>query len=324
MAILTGNNAKLQVGVELAYGTPVDAVQEYAFFSESFKEEREKKTEGVIIGSKGEPANYTTKIQTKGEFSCLARPDDIGYILGAALGEEAAVTTVGTTGKKHTFTAIDMAESASLPSLTVVIDRIADIFTYSGVKIDNMTLDASAGEMVKLTVSCIGKDEEGGGEIQTLTKSALKPFLFSGGIVKFASTSIEVTSVNFEYANNLQADIQTNLTGQYIYEPQPGERAITIKVDTLFNDESLSQYTSYYKNDTTFALELKFQSTETIETGLYYSLTISIPVCQITTSDFSVSGKDTLKHSFTLKAIDSVTSELITIELVNKNGETYI
>ncbi|MEM4260537.1 MAG: phage tail tube protein [Candidatus Woesearchaeota archaeon] len=324
MAILTGNKAKLQIGKETTWGTLVTTTQEYAFFSEDLKETREKKVEGVIVGAKGEPANYTTKIQVEGGFSCLARPDDIGYLIGGALGAEGTVITQGTNGKKHTFTAIEMSESASLPSFSVKIDRVADIFGYSGFKIDELKLSGSAGDFVKVDVKGVGKNEEVGTTLASLSKSSRRPFKFTGGSLTFGTTDIEITSFDFNYKNNLQKDIQTNLTGLYTYEPQPAQRQITFNIETLFDDNSIEQYTDYYKTDNTFALELKFTSDEEIETGLNYSMTITISTCQITTSDFGVKGTEVLKHSFSLKAIDSISDELITVELVNTNASKYI
>lgn len=324
MAILTGNKAKLQIGKETTWGTLVTTTQEYAFFSEDFKETRDKKVEGVIVGSKGEPANYTTKVQVEGGFSCLARPDDVGYLLGGALGSEGTVETAGTSGKKHTFTAIDIDETTDLPSFSVKIDRIADIFGYSGFKIDELKLSASAGDFIKLDVKGVGKSESVGQTLASLTKSTRRPFKFSGGTLKFDTTSIEITSFDFDYKNNLQKDIQTNQTGLYTYEPNPAQRQITMSIETLFNDASMTQYSDYYKTDDTFAIELEFTSDEEIETGLNYSMTITIPVAQITSSDFGVKGTEALKHSFSLKAIDSISSELITIELVNTNASKYI
>jgi len=324
MSILTGNKAKLQIGKETTWGTLVTTTQEYAFFSEEFKETREKKVEGVIVGSKGEPANYTTKIQVEGGFSCLARADDIGYLLAGTLGSEGTITDVGTNGKKHTFTALEMSESSSLPSFTIKIDRIADKFAYSGFKIDELKLSGSAGDFVKVDVKGVGKDETTGTTLASLSKSSRRPFKFSGGTLKFGTTSIEITSFDFNYKNNLQKDIQTNLTGLYTYEPQPAQRQITLNIETIFDDNSLTQYTNYYKTDDTFALELEFESEEEIETGLNYSMKIIIPTIQITSSDFGVKGTDVLKHSFSLKAIDSISSELVTIELINTNANKYI
>lgn len=322
--ILTGNKARLQVGLEDAFGTLDTTTVEYAFLQESLKENREKKTEGVIVGCKGEPASVTTKIAVEGNISVLARPDDIGILLGAALGEEANVTTVGTAGKKHTFTAIETTESNSLPSLTILVDRIADIFGYSGCKIDELKLSSAAGDFVKVEVTLMGQAETGSQSLASLSRSALKPFLFSGGSLAFGCTEVEITSVDFSLKNSLDNSLQTNTTGLYPYEPQPAERQISISAELLFDDTSLAQYTAYYKTDTPFTLELSFTSEEEIETGLNYSLDIIIPAVQITGSDFNISGKDVLKHKFDLKAIDTITLELITVVLINKTSGKYI
>jgi len=322
--LLTGNKSKLQLGVETTFGTPATPTVELAFLSESLKEGREKKTEGVLVGSKGEPQSITTKISVEGGFSVLARPDDIGFIIAGALGKEGTVATQGTSGHKHSFTAVETSESESLPSLTVLVDRIADVFEYAGCKIDNFKISGASGDFIKVDLNVFGQSEAGGASLATLTKSALKPFLFSGGKLTFGSTAVEITSCELDYKNNLKNDIQTNLTGLYVYEQQPGERQIILNCEMLFNDESLAQYASYFKTDTLFGIELEFISTETIETGLYYSMKIIIPSAQIVGTDFSVKGKDVLKHSFEIKAVDDGTNELITVELVNKRSSKYI
>lgn len=322
--ILTGNKAKLQIGKETTFAAEATPTVEYAFLSEGIKENREKKSEGVLISSKGEPQNITTKISVEGSFGVLARPDDIGHIIGGALGAEATVKTIGTSGYEHTFTAIATGETDSLPSYTIVIDRIADIFQYIGCKIESFKLSGAAGDFIKVDVNIVGQAEEVGAETASLTKSTLKPFLFSGGSLTFGSTEVEITSVDLEYKNGLKNDIQTNITGLYVYEPQPSERQISINCEMLFDDTSLEQYASYYKTDTTFALELEFVSSEEIETGLAYSMKITIPAVQIVGTDFNVKGKDTLKHIFEIKAVDNGTNELITIVLINKKNTKYV
>jgi len=324
--MLTGNKAKLQVAKETTFGTkPISMTNQLQFFSENFKEKREKKSEGVITGAKGETASYTTKIVVDGGFSCLVRPDDAGLLFAAALGTEGEVTDVGTNGKKHTFTALDMIESASLPSLSVIVDRIANTFTYTGCKINELKLSSTAGDFVKVDVGMIGKSEALGDTLTTLTPSVRRAFKFFGGSLKIGGNTVaDLTKIDFSYNNNLQADIQTNSSGLYVVEPQPAQRQISIDVDALFSDNTITQYVNNFKADTQFSLEINFTSDEEIETGLNYSLKITIPAAQIVDSDFGISGTDTLKHNFKFKAIDSIASELITIELVNTNASKYI
>lgn len=319
----SGNFSKVQVGVETAYGTPVAATAQVKIFNEGFKYVPSKKEEGLLTGGKTTGLVYTMGKKVEGSLSTLARPDDAGLFLALALGKEAAVTTQGTLGKKHTFTAAGASDK--LPSATFRVDKVVKVFQYDGCKVDTLSFNAAAEDYLKLDIGgIIGQDEADGTLTPALNYSPLKPFKFSGCTVKFGATSVEATSVKFDYSNALDGSLQTTNTGLYYAEPEQNARDIKVEVETLYNSTTDGLRTSYFKTDDVVAIEIKFTSDEEIETDTPYTLTITLPNCQITEASPVIGGAERIKQTISAKAVEVGSTEPITVELVNTRATKYI
>ena len=82
---------------------------------------------------------------------------------------------------------------------------------------------------------------------------------------------------------------------------------------------------SYYKTDAQVGIELDFVSDETFgsDTPTPYSLKIIIPCNQCTDASANMTGADSTKQTMNFEAVDNLTDELITVELVNDKAEEY-
>lgn len=323
--MISGNKLRVQIGKETTYGTAATGEYQIKVSSEGFKLRLNKKDEGVLTGGKTSGVIATMSRSTEGSLSFLARPDDIGLILKACLGvEDTPALVQGSTGAyKHTFKAIGTSLSDHLPSLTVLIDRIADQLAYTGCKVQSLSFSAVPEDFLKIDASFFGKDEASG-SLATLTPSDRKAFKFHKGKVKVNDVDYtDVTSIKFNYNNNLINNIQTTETGLYFYEPEVGTREITAELEVLFNTSSINFRNSYYLTDDDLALVLEFTSEEEIESGFPYKLTITIPHMQVQETNPNVSGADVIKQTITLKAIEVGSDELITIDLENAKQTEY-
>ena len=326
--MITGNSAKLQIGVESTYGTAATTTQEIQFISESLRRNLNKKDEGVLTGGRSTSKSATLAKSTGGNLSFLARPDDLGYILGCLLGVEAtpALIAPSTTAYKHTYTALKVTDSARLPSLTVKIDRIKDIFVYAGVKIDSVSFSAQPEDFLKLDVSLFGKSETGSGTLATLTPSALKAFRFAWGSLTYKSGTVgDITSIKLNYNNNLVKNIQTTGSGYYYYEPDPAARDIQVELEALYNTD-VTAFETAYSDDSLAKLELTFTSEEEADTvkNIPYKLIFTLNNVQITDYYANVGGADAIKAQIKAKAVEKGTDELITVELHNTRSTKYI
>jgi hypothetical protein len=321
-----GNSGKLQVGFETSYGVADIPEIQVRFSSEGFKYSPEKKEEGLLTGGIGSGKKFTTGVRAEGSLSTNVRPDEVGYWLSLALGEEDTPELVdGSTDVwKHIFIPVGNGLADSLPAATVIVDRIVETFAYIGMKVSDFSFTAAPGDILKIDVNMNGKNEETGSLDPVLIPSALQPFRFYQGAVKVAGTTIaDVTNIKFDYNNNLEADLQTTSTGLYYKEPEPGMRAVSMAIDVLYT-VSTEALKSYLKDDSDLSVEITFTSSEEVETGFPYSLKILVPHAQLNGSDANISGADRLQQSLTLDAIEVQPDEYLVVELVNDHNTVYV
>ena len=329
--MINGNSVILQMGKETVYGTTVTPDKQIKISSESFKPEYNKIDEGLATGGRGEGLVATMGKKASGGFSTLMRPD-MGYLLRAVLGvvnSEAGADE----GYKHTFTAIGNGANDHLPSYTILVDRKVECSKYSA-KCDSLSLSASAGDYLKVDPSFVCFDEvDGASKNASAVVSALKAFKFAQAKAYTGSYDSEtgtftgnafadVTSINLNISNNLDADTQTTDTGINYKEPEVGVRSITADLEMLYAAGSESIRKSLFKTDATFGLKIEFVSDEMIDEEVPYKLTIIIPCCQMPDAGANMSGLDTLTQSVSVRAVDNLSDELIIVELYN-GDESY-
>lgn len=324
--MVNGNSVVLQLGKETTYGTAATPDEQIKISSESLKEVYNKIDEGLAVGGRGAGMVATMGIGVEGSFSTLLRPD-MGKLLAATLGTEADVVA-STVGHLHTFTAVE--PEGSLPSLTAIVDRKVEKFSYSGLKVASLSLSADAGGYVTADVSFNGKKETSGATLQTLTPSALKAFKFAGGKAYIDDVAIaDVTSMSLEINNNLDAQIQTTDTGVYYKEPAVGVREITSNLSMIYSASAESVRNSLYKTDNTFALKLEFTSDEEMvdsdddEKKEAYKMTILLPCCQMDDANANMGGLETLMQDISVRVCDNLDDELITVLLINAKETKY-
>jgi hypothetical protein len=324
--MINGNSVILQLASEAAYGSVTAMKYQFKAASESLKPAYNKKDEGVATGGRGAGLKATMSKKIEGSFSILGRADDAGFILKHLLGVQADPATVGESSKafKHTFTALGTALTDSLPSLCAAIDRKAGVFAYSGLKIDSASFSAAAEDYLKIDITVVGRDETAGSLTAALKPSSLRAFRFKHGKVYIAGEAVaDVTSIKFDYKNNLDSGTQTTETGDYFAEPQPGTREITTDLEMLYSATAEQIRKNLYKSDNTCALVIDFKSDDMADTDIPYELKMTIPCMQVSDATANMGGLETIKQSLTFGAVDNLSDELVTFELINTQSTAY-
>lgn len=328
----SGNQVKVQLGLEDTYGSPAVASKAIKVFSEGFKYVPGKKEEGLLTGNRSKGRTDTLSKSAEGNISFLMRPDD-GVFMGMALGVEPAAPVLvsgSTAAYKHTFDAADVDDT--MPTATVIVDRIVSAFSYPGATVGSFSFQASPEDYLKADFSFVARDEVNNGAIvEGLSVSPLKAFKFRHATVSMAGSNVaDVTDIKFDYNNTLAGNQQTTSTGEYFMKPEPGAREIKADLEVVYSAETNTLRDTYFKTDDEFSLEIIFTSDELIETvegepdiDFPYVLRIFLPHCQVTEAAANVGGADMIKQSMSIAAFEGANG-LITLELTDSRATKYI
>jgi hypothetical protein len=317
--MISGNSAILQMALEATYGTvPTAMTDKINFSSADFKPTITKKDDGLLTGGKIGSQQETMSVKASGSLSTLAKPETIGLLLKGALGVEVVGEQDATTKKyTHTFTPLGNGENDFLPSYTFVLDRKAAIKSYTGMTFDSLALSAASEDYLKADVTLIGQDEGDGALTSGLVAETAKALKFRQGKAYIGTAEIaDCTSIKFNYKNNVSS-LQTTSTGTHYTQPQPATREITAEIELVYSTAAETLRKTWYKTDDLLSLKIVFTDDNN------NILTLAIPCAQITAYDPpAVSGKDTMKQSFTTTAVSSA-SEPVTVTLINDRATAY-
>lgn len=231
-----------QLGISTA--NPVDAA--YEFVSESVKARQSVLDASGQRGSRRRRISRTVggNIEVGGDLVFQPGPLDLRALLPWC-----GLTESGS--GPYTYVTAD-----TLSTRYVTIDRIAKVFTYDGCVVSRMTIAASAGELVNMTLSIAGKSETIGnaGTFPSLAANSEQPFMFgdatltlSGGAFVFRSFSLTIdNAVQVEHNNSRTA---TRLT--------PQDRTITLELSSPYtSSEQAAHVMRDADNSTTATLTL--------------------------------------------------------------------
>lgn len=325
MGIIAGNNATMQVGAQANWSTGVAPTVQVEFTSESLDENVNMISPEQITGLRTTDRMDIAGIKVEGSVEMVANPANIGILLSAVLGAEAAPAAVDSSAVyDHVFTPISANTASSLPKLTMVVDRIQSVKGYVGCKVDRMALSAQVQDYLKATFDIRGRNEQADA-LESLSAGAKRPFMFTDGALEFNDTAYdEITSIDLSYMNNLEDNLFTLNGSNYMIEIEPQKREITLEVEALYSSDIETLRASYYKTGTKCSVTLTFTSTEAVLTGKYYTLTIELPNCYITRQPINVSGPDRIRTRVSLVATEQSGASPITITLRDGNASAHI
>lgn len=320
--MVNGNGVIVEFGIENDFGEYAAPKDRIAVSSESLGYSRNATEEGLLLGGVGKGLTETMSLHTEGDIATLAKPKSVGYVLAGLMGVEQVADSADENSKfKHLFTPIGNHESDSLPSFSFTIDRGINVQSYTGVKFNSCSFTAAAEDRLQLSLSVNGKDEVQNGTIN----NALKPetnraFKFHSASVKMDGEKVaDITSIQFDYNNNLDTSLFTTNTGLYCKEPEAGTREATCQFEALYTTETEAIRNGKFKTDAIVSIEIEFTDTDKNK------LVFRIPYGQITEmATPTAGGAETLKTSLTVSAVDNLTDNYVEVELYNDYPDGYL
>jgi Fe-S cluster assembly iron-binding protein IscA len=244
-----------------------------------------------VFGGVGPRTFYEGSHDVNGSFTMVVNPDNIGLLLYCTLGAEAAASQVGsTTAYDHVFT--PAGAGTDLESFAMQIERGGSCSEFSGCTVNSMELSASKGSLVQAVFNIVAKDETDDQTAATLTPSTKTPFNFHHATIELDDSSVTyVNSATLTYTNNIDADSFTMNGTKYRGHAYKMNRMVEGTLECEWDSNSDALRDAYMDAGASKKLELIFTSTETIEAGYYYTLTIEIPKIVILDAYPNISGR---------------------------------
>lgn len=326
MAIINGQGSQALIGPETAWGAKAAATTALNYLSESLKFVLEKKAEDTLNGGVTSREMDIMKKSVEGDIVILAKPGNIGLLIGMALGNEFAAELIdGSTGAyEHIFTPMKASLSNSLPSFTAIINRVAAAKAYVGLKVQSLKIEVTAGDYMKITASLAGKGEEAGTATAIAIPTA-KAFRFAGGACSFDGTDFgDITSVSIEIKNNLDDGEQTLSSGVFGTEKQPQDREITVSFESKYSTATETIREQKYLTENTTNVVLNFISPTLVEDGINNQIQINMPRVGISECSPNVSDKGKIKLTIAGKALETASEDAVSITLVDDKATKYL
>lgn len=266
---LVGNLSYIGVGREVTYGTYVTGTAGLNFLSCSLKTTKETKIIEEVQTSRTN-SNYIQlgrTIEGDIEFLWSAKNLASNYILHNAFGggPVTSATATGDTAGAVSFThQIDIANfDQTYTSLSINMRKgdsaSSKIFEYSGLRVNEFTINAKVDEAIIATVSLIGKNSSTTSNDVSASLNTLNqvPLSFINGRISIETSSAAITTSSYWYVSDTELKIANNLNtdtrriGSDTIEALPPGIAnfdfkTTIRFDTLTAYNAMLAGTRFY------------------------------------------------------------------------------
>lgn len=287
MAFNTGAGAVCAIGKESVWGTAVADTMLLNFTAETMAPEVTKTEEESLLASTAAAAYDLMGIKASGDISLVLKPENAGFLFKAALGGTDTVAAV-TGQQQHTI--IPQVAGTALPSYSIRVNRKQAIKVYSGCRLNSLKISAKAGDYVRVTTSWKGKDEATG-TITTSTPPSLKAYKFIGATIVAGGTTLEATSIDFSYENQLEDGPMTTASGLYATEPMHAKRKITFTCETPYDANVETIKTTNLLTDTVLStVVIHLESPSIIATTYKYRADITLANVAVTAVSGNVHG----------------------------------
>lgn len=144
MSIYSGQDSKLQIGKESSWGAYVTPTLQISFNSESLSYVPEYVEEDALVGAKTSRRMDNMAVHSEGDFGMIVKPDNIGLVVGATLGEEAAsAVTPAQAEVTSVKTVADVA--TSLDGTYFLLNSTTPTSYYVWIEVDSSTNDPAPG-----------------------------------------------------------------------------------------------------------------------------------------------------------------------------------
>lgn len=267
---------------------------------------------------------FPGNVKFSGDTEFLFRPESIGVLLYGLLG------TVDTTSPEsnvylHTFQTL---QSGSLPYLSAE-EKVADdldTFNYVDGKVNSLSLESEAGELLKGTFNLVFTTQSGNISPSTPVYDTSPILVSHGGTITLDGSVISCKSISMEINNNLDDDdfrIGNRFLGSLIEKRRELNVSITLRPDDidLYRKSVYGDADAAYtpKNSVyTGALIADFQSPGNIgATSLPYRLQITFAKVAFKAFPINPSGDDPIEFELEVMPIYNNSDPIVKMELWN-------
>lgn len=209
MATTTGAGLEAQFGfvAEVTYNTFVAPTRFMEFVSESLKFNIERvQSMGIRPGRRLQHRWKAGKQSVTGDVLIELAPQDVGLLLKHVFGDP---VTTGSDPYTHTYTGFKAIDDRSL---TVQIGKPSEdgtlrSFSYTGMKIATVKMEAAVSQFVRTTFGFYGAKEDTSQTLATPSYDAeMNPFVFTEANLSIAGTVIPVASFDLTIDMKLALD----------------------------------------------------------------------------------------------------------------------
>lgn len=274
MTTSLGWEAQLGWGEETTWGTAGTINRFLYHLSESLRFEEETLRTALVRGTRSQQIEQAIrgKRAVSGPLAFVTMAKGLGLWFKHGLGAVATSTPAGgILSRLHAFTLAD-----ALPvGLSVEAKKApARFHKYLGCLVNELTLTADVGEVGRLSVDLLGRDEVVAGTGATATyPSGNEQLVFHQGVFKIAGVQVDVRSFELRVANNLFAEDYR--TGSKLRQSlKPKMRVVGGRVRVPYN--ALPAGYDDYLTFATKALNFKFTGS-IIEGALNNFLEVDLP-----------------------------------------------
>lgn len=211
------------------------ATLQIEFLSEDVRKEKPLVESPGMRGTRshvGESVGYGPYVVT-GSLTLEPRPEELAFFLPYILGGTAPGSTPWAVGD-------------SLPSFFAQIDRVAKVFSYAGMSVDQARFSSRAGVSpnLQLALNLEGKTEAIGnaGTFPSIanTLSVNAPFVHQGAVITVGGTERNVQNVEIGVNNALVKDRFMGQTTRA--QLPPGDRVVTFTCESPFTADEIDLY----------------------------------------------------------------------------------
>ena len=258
--------------------------------------------------------------RVEGTVSFEAPSKGLGLWIKTALGASSITTPSGATDARlHRHT---LGDPFGL-GLTVQVGRpdtggTVRPFTYTGGKIDSITLSNSVDEFLVVECEMVAEDEVTSESLASASyPTGVQLFNWTQGVISLAgSPAGVVTDFSVTVANNHKSD-RYFLGAQTMSEPIiAGMTEITGTMTVEF--DSLTNYNRFV-NGTIAAVGARWTAATAIESTTFPYVEISLPDVRFDGATPAVAGPDVLSYELSFKALYDGTDEPITVDVMTED-----
>lgn len=208
-----------------AIGSYTEAIE---FVSESLAKRQEIVETAGIRGTRSHPSERTRD----GTYSVGG---DITFACTPALLDLMLPRILGANESTDTFAVAD-----ALPEFDVLVDRVAKRYVYAGCKVARARFYSTAGGILMLTMSLIGKTETASAtSFPAITAPTDPPYVHHDVVVTLLSSARKVTDIEVVVDNGVQARFTNSQTATDV---TARDRVVTVNATCPYTSDEVDLY----------------------------------------------------------------------------------